>query len=92
MLVAPCHNHTTAQRQRCCRVAAVGPSLSGMPEKMPELLFLKQACLNYCFRAYLAYLLPGTRQARLQAFKAQQNNAVSLELPKSGERGYCFRA
>ena len=38
----------------------IGPSLEGMPEKMPELLILKQACLNYCFRACLAYLFPGT--------------------------------
>ena len=59
-----------------------------MPAKMPELLILKQACLNYCFRAYLAYLFPGTRQARLQAFKAKKNNAVSLELPKSGEMDF----
>ena len=33
-----------------------------------DVLFLKQVCLNYCLRAYLAYLLPGTRQARFQAF------------------------
>ena len=39
---------------------------------MPELPFLKQACLNYCFRAYLAYLLSGTRQARLQALSGTQ--------------------
>ena len=58
-----------------------------MPEKMAELLFLKQASLNYCFRAYITYLSPGTRQARVQAFKAQKNNAVSLELPKSWGRG-----
>ena len=45
----------------------IGPSLEGMPEKMPELLILKQACLNYCFRACLAYLFPGTLQARFQA-------------------------
>ena len=31
---------------------------------MSELPFRKQACLNYCFRAYLANLSPGTRQAR----------------------------
>ena len=41
----------------------LGPSLWGNPEKMPELPFLKPACVNYCFRAYLAYLSPGTRQA-----------------------------
>ena len=58
---------------------------------MPELPFLKQACLNYCFRACLAYLSSGTRQARLQAltvFQELRNDAVSPELPKSGERGY----
>ena len=41
-----------------------GPSLSSMPENRPELPFLTQACLKYCFRAYVAYLSPGTRQAR----------------------------
>ena len=38
--------------------AVLGPGLPGMPEKMAELPFLKQACLNYC----LAYLVPGTRE------------------------------
>ena len=61
-----------------------------MPEKMPEVSFLKQACLNYCFRAYRAYVSSGMRQARLQAlsFQALRNNAVSPELAKSGEVGY----
>ena len=48
---------------------ALGPS---MPEKMPELPFLNQAGLDYCFRAYIAYLLSGTRQARLQALSGTQ--------------------
>ena len=43
-----------------------------MPEKMPELPFLKQACLNYCFGAYLACISSGTRQARLQALSGTQ--------------------
>ena len=43
-----------------------------MPEKMPELPFLKQVCLNYCFRANLAYRSSDTRQARLQALSGTQ--------------------
>ena len=39
----------------------LGPSLEGMPENIPELLFLKQACLKYSFRSYLAYRSSGTR-------------------------------
>ena len=58
-----------------------------MPEKMPEVSFLKQACLNYCFRAYRAYVSSGMRQARLQAlsFQALRNNAVCPELPNQGK-------
>ena len=56
---------------------------------MPELLCFKQACLNYCFCVYVAYLLKSTRQARFQAFDANTNDTVSLELlPKPGERGF----
>ena len=40
------------------------------------MLFLKQACLNYCFRAYLACILPGTRQARFQVQVRQRHTHV----------------
>ena len=47
-------------------------AFQGIPEKMLELRLLKQAYLNYCFRAYLAYLSSRTRQARLQALSGTQ--------------------
>ena len=57
-----------------------------MPAELLNTVSETVVCLNYCFRACLAYLFPVYQRVS----KAQKVNAVSLELPKSGERGYMF--